>query len=67
MLDKYYEFIGEEKNKNEFSISEKIVFEIVKDFTNRRGLRQEWEYIDDDIQKEIIKEWISIVEKNISL
>jgi len=40
--------------------AEAIVFEIMADFTDRRGLRQEWDNIDDDIQNEIIQKWVSI-------
>lgn len=38
-------------------VAEYSVDDIVKDFTDRRGLRQEWEQIDDDIQKEITDAW----------
>lgn len=37
-----------------------IVHEIVKDLSDRRGLRQEWEQIDLEIQQEIIETWIRI-------
>ncbi len=45
--------------------AEKIVKEILADLTDRRGLRQEWENIDDDIQEEIKSEWIKIVRSNL--
>jgi hypothetical protein len=35
------------------SLSEKVVKAILEDLTDRRGLRQEWEQIDEDIQREI--------------
>ena len=41
--------------------AEKIVDAIIEDFTDRRGLRQEWEQIDDETQKEIRDAWIEIV------
>lgn len=34
---------------------------IVEDFTDRRGLRQEWEQIDPGTQAEIVAEWRDIV------
>lgn len=34
---------------------------IVADFTDRRGLRQEWEQIDSSIQNEIEQTWIEII------
>jgi hypothetical protein len=49
------------------SRSEYIVGLIVEDFTDRRGLRQEWEQIDDDIQQEIRKTWEGLVEKGLAV
>lgn len=43
------------------SASRKIVKAIERDFSDRRGLRQEWEQIDDDIKKDIRKTWRTIV------
>ena len=34
---------------------------LVNNMTGRRGLRQEWEGIDDDIRDEIIEDWQEIV------
>ncbi len=56
---KYYEYILDKKS---FSKEE----EIVHDFTDRRGLRQEGETIDDDIQEQIIEKWISIVKNKLT-
>jgi hypothetical protein len=39
------------------------VFDIITDLSDRRGLRQEWEQIDGDIQDEIIDIWVKIIEK----
>ncbi len=38
---------------------------IIKDLSDRRGFRQEWEGIDDDIQDEIRERWVSLVEGEI--
>jgi len=46
-------------------MSESIVDAIVDDLTDRRGLRQEWEQIDDGIQYEIKKKWRGIVRREI--
>jgi len=62
LLEKYYDYI---LNDVPASKSEEIVFEIMKDFTDRRGLRQEWDNIDDDIQEEIIETWINKIEDKI--
>lgn len=45
--------------------SEKIINRIVKDLSDRRGLRQEWEKIDDDIKDEIKQVWREIVDDEI--
>ena len=37
------------------------VYDLVSDISDRRGLRQEWENIDGEIQDEIIEEWIKII------
>lgn len=42
-------------------IAKEVVDLLVKDLCNRRGLRQEWEGIDDDIRKEIREKWISLI------
>ena len=34
-----------------------IVFDIIADISDRRGLKQEWEQIDGGIQDEIIETW----------
>jgi hypothetical protein len=39
------------------------VFNLITDISVRRGLRQEWEQIDGDIQDEIIKKWIKIIDE----
>lgn len=44
------------------SKAKEIVNAIIADLTDRRGLRQEWEQIDSDIQEDIRQEWIEIVE-----
>lgn len=43
------------------ALSRRIVKAIERDFTDRRGLRQEWEQIDDDVKKDIRKTWRTIV------
>lgn len=43
-----------------------IAQEILEDLTDRRGLRQAWEEIDDDIRDEILTRWVSIISEGIS-
>jgi hypothetical protein len=41
----------------------RIVHALIKDLCDRRGLRQAWEQIDDDVQREIVKTWTQIATK----
>jgi hypothetical protein len=45
--------------------NECIVDEIVADLCGRRGLRQEWEEIDEETQKEIKLTWRKIIHKHV--
>lgn len=60
LLEKYERYY---EDKDVFS-DERIVFEILKDLTDRRSFRQAFDSIDDDIKEEIIKTWIDIVNDN---
>jgi hypothetical protein len=42
--------------------AETVVDKIIANLRDRRGLRQEWEQIDEEIQEEIRQDWIKIVE-----
>ena len=44
-------------------IAQQIVELIEADLTDRRGLRQEWEHIDYDIQDEIRDTWAELIRK----
>ena len=46
-------------------LKEKIVDEIIKDISDRKGIGDEWDYIDEDIQDEIKEEWQQIVNKEL--
>ena len=45
------------------AMAKKAVKAIIADLSDRRGLRQEWDQIDDDIQKEIKDEWARMVDE----
>lgn len=47
-------------------VAARIVRAIVKDFTDRRGLRQQWDEIDDDVQAEILAKWQELVAKELA-
>jgi hypothetical protein len=46
---------------NRDAIAKEIVEKIVEDITDRAGIGNEWEQIDEDIQKDIIDEWMVII------
>lgn len=43
-------------------LAPQIVVEFLSDFMDRRGLRQAWEQVDLEIQREVILDWIKLVE-----
>lgn len=47
------------------TLSHEIVGFIIDDLTDRKGLRQVWDEIDEDIQQEIFNKWKRIVESHI--
>jgi hypothetical protein len=57
--DAYYDHVLD-KQKATGNIAK--VYDLISDISDRRGLRQEWEQIDGDIQDEIIEKWSKIVE-----
>ncbi len=60
--EQYYKHVsGEEKASGAYA----IVFDIIKDLKNRSGLRQSFEWSDDEIQDEIVETWINITEKHL--
>jgi len=42
------------------SKAEQVVDAVIKDFTDRRGLRQGWDQIDRETRKEIRAEWVRL-------
>ena len=57
LKDKYYGFVVKDKK---FSLVEQIVFTIFQDISGRKGMLDD---VDDDIQEEILEEWIEKVNK----
>lgn len=59
LTEKYYQYL----NKSlEVPIEEAIVFKIIENITNRRGLSQSWDAIDEEIQNQILSELTEIVQ-----
>ncbi|HVY65914.1 MAG TPA: hypothetical protein VHH11_13915 [Gammaproteobacteria bacterium] len=46
--------------------AEHAVAAIVADLTDRRGLRQAWEAIDDDVREEIAETWAQLLAKAVA-
>ena len=44
---------------------ENIVDKIIDDLTDRGGLGNEWDQIDEDIQAEIKEEWVNIIKDSL--
>lgn len=57
--DEYYDYTL--KGVEPSTEAKKAVFSIIEDLSDRRGLRQEFENIDSDVQDEIIETWIDLV------
>lgn len=57
LKDKYYEYVLEGK---QFSLVEQIVFTIFNDVYQRKGMLDD---VDEEIQEEILEEWIEKVKK----
>ena len=51
--------------KSDHGSVSRVVVAIFNDFTDRRGLRQEFDQIDDETQVEIINAWIELVRKEL--
>lgn len=60
LKSEYYDYVVEKvyPDRN----SKRILFDIVSDLTDRRGFRQEWEQVDEDIQEEILSTWLEIIQ-----
>mgnify|MGYP001611918986 CR=1 FL=1 len=64
--DKYFDHVLN-KGQEQLTKSEMIVFDIINDISDRRGIKHEWDGIDGDIQEEIIDTWKSIIEKRMAI
>lgn len=63
-MDEYYRYILDGER---FPVSKEIVFEIIHDLGGRKGLDNEWDDIDQEIQDEIIAAWVQKVEAKLSV
>ena len=68
-VPKLYPDVYEEFDSKECELildaPQKIALTLLKDILGRKGYRQEFENMDDDIQNEIVQEWINLIKSNI--
>ena len=62
LMNEYYQYVLKEKS---MSPAKSILFDLVHDFTDRRGIRGTWENIDMIVREEILETWLHIIEKHI--
>lgn len=67
LREAYYDFVLGDVSVDAVPLARRIAYRILADMTDRRGLRQQWEQIDDDIQEEIIAAWIRLAEEEIAM
>lgn len=60
-IEEYYDLPDKMNNPKVLN----ILHELWQDFTDRRGLRQQWDMIDEEIQIEILQTWYKIIENGI--
>jgi hypothetical protein len=41
--------------------AERIALAILRDVTDRRGWRQEWDQFDDDVRRELAETWVKLI------
>lgn len=61
----YYDWFHKRVTGEVFSLgsAKDLLFDLLSDLTDRRGLRQEFEGIDSDVQEEILEAWLQIIRK----
>ena len=64
LSNKCYDYLVHNKTEG-VSRSEAIVFKIIKDLRNRKGIGDEYDMIDTDIQEEIMSDWIAITDTTV--
>jgi len=62
----YNEILNSEAPIGDLSLStaERKALDIIGDLTDRKGLKHEWENIDEDIQDEIFQLWVGIIARD---
>ncbi len=58
LMDEYYQ---RHDKPQTIDAPKQRLFALLSDFTDRRGLRQEWDQIDDEVKEEILQTWLNIL------
>ena len=61
--DEYYRQVVDDIEASSQSMA--IVFDIIHNMSARRGLGNQFEQIDDDIQEEIVESWTLLIENRL--
>jgi hypothetical protein len=64
--DVYHDFVLKE-NQYPLDAVRKIALTLLNDLIGRRGYRQEFDEMDNDIQNDILNDWLKIIEYNLNL
>ena len=62
-LKDYNDYTDKKNSLQDYSPIQAIAFEIIKDISSRKGIGNEWDYIDDATKDEILETWYSIIHK----
>ncbi len=60
-LPKAYSWLPDHTRNAVMSRSQNVLDAIIGDLTDRRGLENEWDLIDDDVKQEIKNTWLEII------
>lgn len=64
LTDEYYEYVL--GRMTDLPLAKRIVYNIVNDLRDRRGIRHEWDQVDSGIQEEILQTLIEITEQELT-
>ena len=60
-MNQYEKFSDFPSSKCEYSLAERIVYEIINNFYSRKGFDDFWDDVDDDILNELIDDQVKMV------
>ena len=60
-LPKAYSWLSDHTRNAVMARSQNVLEAIISDLTDRRGLENEWDQIDEDVKQEIKDTWLEII------